>query len=147
MWQGIAYALAAEGVSVVAVGCTRDKLDATCAEIRQRGGSVRGLVCDADGGPADRGLRRRRGGAPGWRAVLVNNAQQVPLGRLLNVSNEAFGDGFASGPLAAPRLMRASHPHLKGDRVIVNLASSAAVRWDAPGYGAYAAGEGGRCVG
>ena len=44
--QGIAYALAAEGVAIAAVGRTRDKLDATCAEVRRRGGRAHAFVCD-----------------------------------------------------------------------------------------------------
>lgn len=36
--QGIAYALAAEGVKVAVVGRTLSKLEDTCAEIRRRGG-------------------------------------------------------------------------------------------------------------
>lgn len=71
--------------------------------------------------------------------ILVNNAQIVPLDRLLEVSDEAFAQGMDSGPLATLRLMRACHPYLRGGGVVVNLASSAAVRWDACGYGAYAA--------
>jgi NAD(P)-dependent dehydrogenase (short-subunit alcohol dehydrogenase family) len=35
--------------------------------------------------------------------------------------------------------MKLCYPHLKGDGCIVNLASSAAMRWDMSGYGAYAA--------
>jgi NAD(P)-dependent dehydrogenase (short-subunit alcohol dehydrogenase family) len=35
--------------------------------------------------------------------------------------------------------MKLCHPHLKGGGNIVNLASPAAMRWDASGYGAYAA--------
>ena len=137
--QGIAFALAAEGVVIAAVGRTRAKLEDTCAEIRRRGGSAEPFVCDVTAGEqidecVDEVVARL-----GGVQILVNNAQLVPLGRLLDVSDEAFGDGFASGPLAALRLMRACHPHLKGDGAVVNLASSAAVRWDASGYGAYAA--------
>ena len=36
-------------------------------------------------------------------------------------------------------MMKLCYPHLKGDGVIVNLASSAGKRWDMSGYGAYAA--------
>ena len=31
--------------------------------------------------------------------ILVNNAQQVPLGKLLDVTEEAFEAGWLSGPL------------------------------------------------
>lgn len=36
--QGIAYALAAEGVKLAVVGRTLNMLEDTCAEIRRRGG-------------------------------------------------------------------------------------------------------------
>jgi NAD(P)-dependent dehydrogenase (short-subunit alcohol dehydrogenase family) len=73
--------------------------------------------------------------------ILINNAQEVPLGQLLAVSDAAFEAGWASGPLASFRLMRHCHPHLKasGKGCIINLASPAAMRWDASGYGAYGA--------
>ena len=137
--QGIAYALAAEGVAIAAVGRTRDKLDATCAEVRRRGGRAHAFVCDVTASEQIEDCVDEVVARLGGVQILVNNAQQVPLGRLLEVSDASFSDGFASGPLAALRLMRACHPHLKGDGAVVNLASSAAVRWDAAGYGAYAA--------
>lgn len=73
--------------------------------------------------------------------ILVNNAQQVPLGTLMEVSDDRFQKGFSSGPLATFRFMKACHPHLKagGDAVILNLTSSTTKRWDMGGYGAYAA--------
>jgi NAD(P)-dependent dehydrogenase (short-subunit alcohol dehydrogenase family) len=71
--------------------------------------------------------------------ILVNNAQEVPLGPLNDVSEEAFEAGWQSGPLATFRLMKLCHPYLKGGGSIVNLASTAAKRWDATGYSAYAA--------
>jgi meso-butanediol dehydrogenase / (S,S)-butanediol dehydrogenase / diacetyl reductase len=137
--QGIAYALAGEGAAVAVVGRTLDKLLATCEEIRLRGGTAEPFVCDVmDSVQIERcvaAVVERWGGLQ----ILVNNAQVVPLGRLLDVTDDAFLAGIESGPLATLRMMRACHPHLKGDGVIVNFASSAAVRWDASGYGAYAA--------
>ena len=137
--QGIAYALADAGAAVAVVGRTLGKLEATCAEIARRGGVAQAFACDVS--RKDQVERcvdavvERFGGLQ----VLVNNAQTVPLGRVLDVTDQAFVDGFDSGPLATLRFMRACHPHLKGDGAVVNLASSAAVRWDASGYGPYAA--------
>ena len=73
--------------------------------------------------------------------ILVNNAQEVPNGKLLDVTDEAFLAGFESGPLASFRLMKLAHPLMvaRGGGVIVNLASSAGIRWDMTGYGAYGA--------
>ncbi len=71
--------------------------------------------------------------------ILVNNAQEVPLGTLDSVTDEAFTAGWESGPLATFRLMKLCRPYLAGDGCIINLASSASKRWDMSGYGAYAA--------
>lgn len=137
--QGIAYALAAEGARIAVVGRTAGKLDDTCAEIRRRGGEAQPFVCDVmvkdDVERCVAQVAEHFGGIN----VLVNNAQVVPLGRLLEVTDEAFMQGIDSGPLATVRMMRACHPHLRGDGAVVNCVSSAAVRWDASGYGHYAA--------
>ncbi|EMD9437413.1 SDR family oxidoreductase [Burkholderia cepacia] len=137
--QGVAQALAAEGAHVAVVGRTRDKLLATCEAIRARGGVAEPFVCDVmDAAQIEAcvdSVVARFGGVQ----ILINNAQVVPLGRLLDVTDANFLAGLESGPIATLRMMRACHPHLKGDGVIVNFASSAAVRWDASGYGAYAA--------
>ncbi|MFP5306392.1 MAG: SDR family NAD(P)-dependent oxidoreductase [Gammaproteobacteria bacterium] len=137
--QGIALALAAEGAAVAVTGRTKTKLDATVQQIEQRGGRALAIECNVRD-PAS--LEACVGAVVaqfGKLNILVNNAQEVPLGTLDQVSDEAFAAGWESGPLAAFRLMKLCHPHLKGDGVIVNFGSSAAKRWDASGYGAYAA--------
>lgn len=138
--QGIAYALAADGAAVAVTGRTLAKLETTVAEIRRRGGRALAVACDVkDPATLERAVAdtvRELGGLD----ILVNNAQEVPLGTLAQVSDDAFAAGWESGPLASFRLMKLAHPHLKrrGGN-IVNLASPAAMRWDASGYGAYAA--------
>ncbi|MFK4235647.1 SDR family NAD(P)-dependent oxidoreductase [Pseudomonas guariconensis] len=114
-------------------------LEATCAQIRARGGEALAVVCDVTQAQAIEQCVAQVLEAFGTIDILVNNAQIVPLDRLLEVSDEAFAQVMDSGPLATLRLMRACHPYLRGGGVVVNLASSAAVRWDACGYGAYAA--------
>lgn len=138
--QGIALALAAEGASVAVMGRTRAKLDDTVKQIEARG--VRGLAIAGDVCSAADVQRtvdttvRELGGLQ----ILVNNAQIVPLGTLLQVTDEAFGDGWASGPQATHRFMRAAHPYLKQKGgVIVNLGTAAALRHDPVGYGCYGA--------
>jgi meso-butanediol dehydrogenase / (S,S)-butanediol dehydrogenase / diacetyl reductase len=137
--QGVACALAAEGALVAVVGRTRDKLLATCDAIRARGGVAEPFVCDVMDAAQIAGCVEAVVGRLGGVQILINNAQVVPLGRLLEVSDEDFFAGLQSGPVATLRMMRACHRYLKDDGVIVNFASSAAVRWDASGYGAYAA--------
>jgi meso-butanediol dehydrogenase/(S,S)-butanediol dehydrogenase/diacetyl reductase len=137
--QGIAYALAAEGARVAVVGRTLGKLEDTCAEIRRRGGVADAFVCDVMVKEQIDHCVEQVVNRYGGLNILINNAQIVPLGRLLAVSDEAFVTGLESGPLATLRMMRACHTHLKGGGAVVNFASSAAVRWDASGYGPYAA--------
>lgn len=137
--QGVAYALAAEGVKIAVVGRTLSKLEDTCAEIRRRGGQAEAFVCDVMVKQDIDRCVEQVAARFGSLNILINNAQVVPLGRLLEVSDEAFIQGIDSGPLATLRMMRACYPYLKGDGAVVNFASSAAVRWDASGYGPYAA--------
>lgn len=139
--QGIAYALAAEGAAVAVTGRTLSKLQATVAEIERRGSRALALECDVkDAGSLERVVADTVA-TLGGLDILVNCAQEVPLGTLNGLSEAAFAAGWESGPLATFRLMRLAYPHLKkgGDGNIINLASSAAYRWDAAGYGAYAA--------
>jgi NAD(P)-dependent dehydrogenase (short-subunit alcohol dehydrogenase family) len=137
--QGIALALANHGAKVAAMGRTGSKVEETCRLIGQRGGvalPIEGNVKDLD--DLEAGVDRVVG-AFGGIQILVNNAQEVPLGPLLGVTEEALEAGWESGPRATFRMMKLCYPHLKGDGCIVNLASTVARRWDATNYGAYAA--------
>lgn len=139
--QGIALAVAAAGACVVVTGRTLEKLEKTAALIAERGGTAHAAACNVKS--ADDLARvvadalERFGGID----ILVNNAQEVPNGPLLEVTDEAFLAGFESGPLASFRLMKLVQPIMKarGGGTIFNLASSAGIRWDMTGYGAYGA--------
>ncbi len=137
--QGIALSLARHGARVAVMGRTKSKVETTAKEIESRGGTA--LPLEGDVKLLDDLARcvDETVSAFGGLNVLVNNAQQVPLGALLDIPEEALEDGWTSGPLATLRMMRLCHPHLKGDGSIINLASTAARRWDATTYGAYAA--------
>ncbi len=139
--RGIALALATAGAAVAVVGRTLDKLQAVSEEIVAAGGRAQPFLCDVKDAVSIDTLVRAVADELGGIDILVNNAQEVPLGPLSAVSDEAFTAGFESGPLATFRLMKACRPHLakSGEGVIINLATSAAVRWDMSGYGPYAA--------
>lgn len=139
--QGIALALAKAGARVALFGRTESKLVETRLLIEKTGNKA--LVL-----PGDVCLARDLDAAVSHTAdtwggidILVNNAQQVPQGKLADVTDEAFIAGFQSGPLAALRLMKLCHPLMaqRGGGITFNLVSSAGVRWDMTGYGAYAA--------
>jgi NAD(P)-dependent dehydrogenase (short-subunit alcohol dehydrogenase family) len=137
--QGIAFALASEGVAVAVTGRTKSKLEATVKEIEKRGGKALAVECNVRDAASMAACVDAVVKHFGKLNILVNNAQEVPLGALNDVSDEAFAAGWESGPLATFRLMKLCHPHLKGDGNIINFGSSAAKRWDMAGYGAYAA--------
>lgn len=139
--RGIALALARAGAAVAVVGRRLENTKAVVVEIERLGVRATAFQCDVKDGAAIETLVADVFSQFGGIDILVNNAQEVPLGPLLSIEDAAFQAGFASGPLATLRLMKACHPHLKrsGSGVVVNLATSAAVRWDMSGYGAYAA--------
>ena len=137
--QGIAFALANEGAHIAATGRTLEKCEATRAEIERRGGRAIAIACDVKH-PDDLARAVETTVAElGTIDILVNNAHEVPLGTLLDMTAERFQAGWESGPLATFRLMKLCYPHVEGGGVIVNLGSTAAKRWDMTGYGAYAA--------
>ncbi len=138
---GIALALSAAGARVVLAGRTLEKVEKAAAELAARGGEALAAACNVRD-PADLAAAVNRAVEVfGGLDILVNNAQEVPLGTLDEVTDEAFTAGFESGPLATFRFMKLARPHLaaRGGGVIVNMATSAGVRWDMSGYGPYGA--------
>jgi NAD(P)-dependent dehydrogenase (short-subunit alcohol dehydrogenase family) len=139
--RGIALALACAGASVAVVGRRIENTSAVADEIEAIGVRAEAFRCDVKDAASITALVADVSARLGAIDILVNNAQEVPLGPLLSIDDAAFEAGFASGPLATLRLMKACHPFLKrsGAGVVINLATSAAVRWDMSGYGAYGA--------
>jgi len=91
--QGIALALAAQGARVAVSGRTLAKLETTVAKIQARGGEALPVVCEVK---SPESLQACVDAVIGeWHAIniLVNNAQEVPLGRLLDVTDEAITAG------------------------------------------------------
>lgn len=137
--RGIALALASAGARVALLGRTRTKLEETRQLILERGGEAEAIRCDVKSQESLAEAVRTVIGRFGSIDILVNNAQEVPNGRLLDVTDELFEAGWQSGPQAAFRLMKLCHPHLKGGGCIVNLASTAGKHWDASGASCYGA--------
>jgi NAD(P)-dependent dehydrogenase (short-subunit alcohol dehydrogenase family) len=136
--RGISLALAAEGARVALLGRTTSKLDAVAAEITDLGGAAVPIGCDVTS-PGDIETAVARVIAEfGGLDILVNNAQESPMGSILDVTDEALIAGFESGPLAVFRFMRACYPHLRGGGVIINLGSGTAVNPQPVGRGVYA---------
>ncbi len=137
--RGIAVALAKAGVKVAVSGRTLAKVEDAAREIEAAGGEALAVECNVKQldslESCVQAVVQRFGGL----SILVNNAQEVPMGKLMDVSDASFEAGWLSGPAATLRLMKLCYPYLKGDGAIVNLASAAGKRWDASGYGAYGA--------
>jgi NAD(P)-dependent dehydrogenase (short-subunit alcohol dehydrogenase family) len=138
--QGIAFSLAAAGAAVAVAGRTEAKVAATARTITERGGKALAIACDVFKAEDITRTVARTVEALGGIDILVNNAYDGAFGPLLSLDDEAFMRGIHSGPLASFRFMRACYPHLKarGGGNIVNLVTSASVRWDSSNYGAYA---------
>ncbi|RMH67226.1 MAG: SDR family oxidoreductase [Actinomyces sp.] len=139
--RGIALALADAGARVVCAGRTVAKCETVAAEIGRRGGEAIAVGCDVkDAGQVTATVEAavaRFGGLD----IVVNNAQEVPRGPILEVDDDAYRAGWESGPLATVRFMRAAHPHLAASPhggVVINLASHAGVKPDPSRAGLYA---------
>jgi NAD(P)-dependent dehydrogenase (short-subunit alcohol dehydrogenase family) len=79
--RGIALAMAAEGAAAAVLGRTSAKLEECCATIRARGGRALAVPCDVKDAAA---LERAVAAVVdhfGGLNILVNNAQEVALGR------------------------------------------------------------------
>lgn len=138
--QGIALAMVDEGALIAVTGRTLAKLEKTCELIEQRGGKAIAIECNVKDQVSLENCVEQVAQQFGRIDILVNNAQEVPLGDLHSITMDALDAGWESGPKATLRLMKLCHPYLKvNGGCIVNLASTAAKRWDSAGYGAYAA--------
>lgn len=135
---GIAAALVADGAHVMLAGRTLSKVEKQAATL---GENVAAIECDVTDRAALVTAVDQTAATFGSLSILVNNAQQVPLGLLHKLDDDAVEAGWQSGPMAVLRAMRAALPHMKeaGGGAIVNLGSSSAFRWDNGGYGAYGA--------
>ncbi len=137
--RGIALALAAEGAQVMSAGRTLAKVQDTAAEIDRRGGVGGAVVADvkeeADIHRAVDATVARFGTVD----ILVNNAQEVTIAPLTDLTRQAMDASWRSGPLATFSFMQACHPHLRGGGVILNLATGMGLRADSQLYAAYVA--------
>jgi len=137
--RGIALAVAKAGAAVVVL--ERDAVTGarTAGEVEELGADAIAVAGDvrvrADCEAAVAAAVDRFGGVD----VLVNNAQQVPMGPLDACTDDDMYAAWESGALAAFRLMQLCHPRMteRGGGAIVNLASGAGTE-GLPGLGAYA---------
>lgn len=127
---GVCRALTKAGATVVALDIDTSRAD----------GVARAISCDltdpAACAAAVDEVVRDFGGID----ALVNMAQKIVIQTpLLELTDDDMLVSFASGPMAALRMIQLCHPHMKarGGGSIVNFASDAGTR-GIPGMGAYA---------
>ena len=137
--RGIALALASEGAAVALMGRTGAKVERVAAEITDRGGVALPIAGDVTRPDDIDATLATTIETFGRLDILVNNAQHIHRGPLLETTDSDARASWESGPLATLRFMQAAHPHLKGAGVIINLGSRAGVRPDPLGFGIYAA--------
>ena len=139
--RGISLGLAESGAAVLLVGRTLHKLESVAEEIRAAGGTAECLAVDiiTDGAPEAiiAAAVERLGGVD----ILVNNANMAMPLPLSDYPDDAFRTAFEGGPRVTFSLMKLARPELakRGGGTIINLVTSAAVRWDAANYGVYSA--------
>jgi NAD(P)-dependent dehydrogenase (short-subunit alcohol dehydrogenase family) len=137
--RGIALALAQAGAGVAILEFDPETGPRTADEITALGGTAFALAGSvrerADCEAIVAAAVDRFGGVD----VLVNNAQQVPMGPLDQCTDDDMYTAWESGALAAFRLMQLCHPVMRerGGGAIVNLGSGAGTEGVA-GLGAYA---------
>jgi NAD(P)-dependent dehydrogenase (short-subunit alcohol dehydrogenase family) len=137
--RGIALALASAGAAVAVCGRSPEPLEQTVQEVLARGGRGTALPCDVTDPAGLERLVRDVTAEYGGLNILVNNALQIPRGRLLEIPEETVNAAWLSGPLAVLRLMRLCHPYLKGGGSVINVSSGSSLSPDQPFRGVYAA--------
>ena len=137
--EGIALAAAAEGAKIVAAGRTLEKVERTVATITERGGAGLAVQCDVrkqdEVNATVAAALARFGRIDG----LVNNAQMVALGPILEITEKDARRTWESGFLGSLWFMQAAYEALKESKgSVVNLGTGSALRNDLPGFTLYA---------
>ena len=139
--RGISLGLAESGAAVLLVGRSMKKLERVAEEIRAAGGTAECLAVDIveEGSPEliISTAVERLGGVD----ILVNNANMAMPLPLSDYPDDDFRKAFEGGPRVSLSLMKLARPVMaeRGGGTVINLVTSAAVRWDAANYGIYAA--------
>lgn len=136
--RGIALAAAAEGANVVASGRTLAKVETVAAELKDRGVEALAIECEvSDKSSVDAMVAQsleRFGRIDG----LVNNAQSVALGPVLDVTEQDVMLTLRSGYLGSLWCMQAAYPALKDSKgSVINLGSGSSFIPNSAGFAVY----------
>jgi len=137
--RGISLALAGAGAAVAILERDPETGPHTVTEIQSHGGDAISLAGDVRERRDCEAIVHAAVESFGGVDILVNNAQQVPMGPLDDCTDDDMYEAWESGTLAAFRLMQLCHPIMaeRGGGAIVNLGSGAGTE-GLPGLGAYA---------
>ena len=91
--EGIARALASNGANVCLVGRTLSKVEAVADDINKAGGSAIAIQCDVKNNDSINSSIESTVSKFNSLNILINNAQEVPLGNILDVTDESFING------------------------------------------------------
>jgi hypothetical protein len=137
---GIALAAAAEGARIVAAGRTFEKVEKIANEITtERGVEAIAVKCDVRNRDEVDSCVTATIEQFGQIDGVVNNAQMVALGPVLEITEKDARRTWESGFLGSLWFMQAAYPQLvktKGN--VVNLGTGSALRNDLPGFALYA---------
>ncbi|AVM63427.1 SDR family oxidoreductase [Dietzia cinnamea] len=139
--RGISLGLAESGAAVLLVGRKMHKLERVAEEIRAAGGTAECLATDITAEDAPETIISTAVERLGGVDILVNNANMAMPLPLSDYPDDDFRTAFEGGPRVTLSLMKLARPEMaeRGGGTVINLVTSAAVRWDAANYGIYAA--------
>jgi NAD(P)-dependent dehydrogenase (short-subunit alcohol dehydrogenase family) len=137
--EGIALAAAAEGANIVAAGRTLEKVERTAATVEERGRKALALRCDVRDQDQINACVKATIERFGRIDGVVNNAQMVALGPVLEITEKDARRTWESGFLGSLWFMQAAYESLKEAKgAVVNLGTGSALRNDLPGFTLYA---------
>ena len=137
--RGIALACASEGADLVVSGRTFSKVQNVAKEVEERGVRALAVECDVTSAESCKAMVTASVERFGQIDGLVNNAQTVALGPILELTERDVDKTFRSGFLGSLWCMQAAHPHLARTKgAIVNLGSGSAFIPDSSGFAVYA---------
>ncbi|HVX68410.1 MAG TPA: SDR family oxidoreductase [Mycobacteriales bacterium] len=137
--EGIALAAAAEGANIVAAGRTLEKVERTAATVEGRGRKALAVKCDVRKQDEIDACVKVTLDRFGRIDGVVNNAQMVALGPVLEITEKDARRTWESGFLGSLWFMQAAYESLKATKgSIVNLGTGSALRNDLPGFTLYA---------
>jgi meso-butanediol dehydrogenase/(S,S)-butanediol dehydrogenase/diacetyl reductase len=142
---GIALAMARAGATIVVADLDGARGHAAALEIRDDytaagcGSEAVSVACDVGDHDQIQEVVARTVSEFGRLDIVVNNAHDVRVGALLDLTDSDVEASWRTGVWGAVALSQAAHPHLRDGGRIVNVVSSVMLKQSTAGFGLYAA--------